>query len=183
MFINLYYRRFAFLFPHLFYSIKIDDKLSQTEDKKYNYVKQSLKMKSDGQYIYDIVQWTSLSYEQYYATVHNYTDDNLNDIGNNIKAYKDEIGIGVAKYTNPGEIETVQYILFGDFSKYKITGNEYSHPSYVYTSTDRYATSIAYALRMEYGDNYSDLYDYNYDLKTKEVTVTKGEFLPLMNWK
>ncbi len=35
---------------------KIDDKLSQTEDKKYNYVKQSLKMKSDGQYIYDIVQ-------------------------------------------------------------------------------------------------------------------------------
>ncbi len=73
--------------------------------------------------------------------------------------------------------------MFGDFSKYKITGNEYSHPSYVYTSTDRYATSIAYALRMEYGDNYSDLYDYNYDLKTKEVTVTKGEFLPLMNWK
>ncbi|MDO4378653.1 MAG: hypothetical protein Q4C64_05830 [Erysipelotrichia bacterium] len=326
---------------------KIDDKLSKIEDERYIYVKQSLEMKFNGQYIYDIPQWDSLSYEQYYSTVHNYTDDNLNDIGNSIKAYKDEIGIGVAKYANSGEIEIVQYILFGDFDKYEFMGNEYSHPSYLYTSTDRsstltisskanfdgywyyyftqdesrnynglyrisinneteeiistnelngkdiltafvvdhdvlytyiedkdsktvyriylpemkkdtytldipqgplfallvpqdnqhlkyqtysqeflkkyaelkndkdglyellnkhvamnkdefysgfdtmfdhittdkYATSIVYALRMEYGDNYSDLYDYSYDFKTKEVTVTKGESLPLMNWK
>ncbi len=86
---------------------------------EYNNIKNSLICKVTGKYMYIVPQWTSLSYEQYYSTMHNYNDASLKKLDDNVKIHYDKIGLGVTSWPYYGEI---QYVLYGDYSEYKWDG-------------------------------------------------------------
>lgn len=118
---------------------KISDKLVDDESNKFSAVKKSLEYKIDDKYIFDFKQHNSDTYDNYYSSVHNYSDDNLNNIGAGFRTYSDKIGVGVEKFYYDGTPSEIQYLMYGDFSDYEWAPNSINS-GYIYVSNGRSQT-------------------------------------------
>lgn len=85
----------------------------------YSVIKKSLQCKVSGNYMYEIPSWNSLTYDKYYSTIHNYSEENLNKTSEDVKMYADKFGLGVARYDEFGSAIDIEYFLFGDYSNYQ----------------------------------------------------------------
>ena len=107
--------------------------------KNFSYIKNSLLMKTSGQYIYDLDKCDSLSYEEYYSSIHKYDENDLNKVSDDIKMYVDSIGLGAARYVGD-DITDIQYFLFGDYSDYCWVSNNTSNDKYILAYSDQSST-------------------------------------------
>ena len=130
---------------------KIYDYMNNYET-EYLFVRRSLQHSAKGEYIWDIPKQSTMSYEQYYSTLHYYSDDNINSLGKNVRGEL-FLNAGVSIYNDNYEMVDNQYCVYGNFSSmytYRGIGNDCGFDGYWFYYID---TTVPQVCRMSiYGD-------------------------------
>ncbi len=130
---------------------KIYDYMNNYET-DYLFVRRSLQHSAKGECIWDIPEQSTVSYEQYYSTIHYYSDDDINSAGDKIVGQL-FLNAAVNIYDENYELIDNQYCVYGNFSNsntYRSIGNDYGFDGYWFYYID---TTVPQVCRMNiYGE-------------------------------
>lgn len=121
------------------YLHKLDDKFYNGEN-DFDFVILTLNNIIDNnKKIWDVPSWNSLPYDKYYASVHQYTEKDVNGYDLNFHAQSSGSGIIVHTYKKDGTFINGQYMLFGDFNMmdYCSIGNDHGFDGYWFYYVNR----------------------------------------------